>query len=523
MKVMKKTRLLYILPVLALMFNSCYKDKGNYEYKDINEISISGLNTSYDVLFRVDTLRIEPQIDFTMDTQDPDRYVYEWRVGTATDNNKRPLIGSERNLEYPVTLLPGSYTLYFNVRDKETGVTWTQGTTVVVTTAVATGFYISGEDAEGFMDVDMVAMLPADTVIVKSLLADNGMPRYRQPIRAFHTGTTSNARNAKLWVLSKEGSYFVSTNTFETAPDNVFKNFVFTTFQLPGDIYPADVAPKVYAANGSSMVSGGSSRVVLTNTGHLFFANLFNGDIYGNPVNRIAAKPLETFKLAPYLMYTTQRWNKYLVFDEDNNRFLWGTGGGVPSTMLTALTDAGGPFPWNQGETNRKLVYAENVKNFDDGSSLGNSYALMKDDQNEFHIYKIYVEGTFAPVKRGYYHIKPIAQDFQNASLYSFASTRPAMFYAVGSKLYAYDFNPGFEKSYLVQDFGEEITMVNVDAQYGNGSQLYVATYNPITGGTIRKFTMGDDLNNLVMTMAEDVHWTGLLKVRKMDWRRSTH
>lgn len=510
-----------IIPALMLFVTSCYKDEGNYDYKDINEITISDLGGPYQVLFRVDTLRIEPELEFTMDTNDPDRYVYEWRAGTLLDNNKRPLIGSEKNLEYPITLLPGSYTLYYNVRDKVTGVTWTRSTSVQVTTAVATGFYLAGEDEEGYSEVDMVAVLPADTVIVKGLLTDNGMPRYRQPIRTFHTGTSSSASYVKLWVMSGEGSYFVNTTTFETSPLNVFNRLVFSTFDLPEDIYPVEVAPRVFSSSGSQMTSA-FSRIVLTNTGDLFAASLFQGDIYGNPVNRIASRPLETIRLAPFLMYTTTRWNKFLVFDEDNGRFLWGTGGSVPGAMLTVLNDSGGPFPWNQGETNRKLIYAENTKNFDDGSSFGNSFALMKDDQNQFHIYKFYAEGISAPAKRGYYPIKPVAESFEQASDYSFASTRTVLFYSVGSKLYAYDYNPGFEKNYLVHDFGEEITMVHVDAQVGIGNELYVATYNPVDGGTIRKFTMGNDLNNLEVTMANDVHWTGLLKVKNMDWRRST-
>ena len=507
--------------MLLIGLSSCFKDKGGYDYVDINEITISEMGGPYDLLFKVDTLKISPKLNFTMDTNDPDRYRYEWRIGVAATNEsqKRPLVSNERNLVFPVDLLPNSYTVYYNIYDKITEVTWTSIASLRVTTAIATGFYITGEE-DGFSEVDMVAMQPNDTLIIKNLLKGNGMPRYRNPIRTIHTGSTGNQNNVKLWFLGGEGSYYVNTKTFEAKQSNTFKNMVFTTFNLPLDIYPVDIAPKSFSAAGST--TGTYSRVMITNNGYLFAASLMNGDLYGNPVNRVSSKPLEPFKLFPYIMYTPVRWDKYMVFDTENRRFMYGSGGSVPANMLTPLTDAGGPFPWNQMGTGRTLHYAENTRNYDDGSTMGNSFAIMKDSANQSHIYKFYVAGAFSPVKRGYYKILPIAENFNQANIYAFSSTRKLLYYAVGSKLYAYDYNPGLEKNYLVQDFGEEITMLNADIQQSNGSQLYVATYSKENKGTIRKFNVGPDLNNVTLTADESVLWKGLIKVKAMDWRNST-
>ena len=44
---------------MVLFFYACYDDKGNYEYRDINEITVEGIDASYarDV---DDSLRIYP-------------------------------------------------------------------------------------------------------------------------------------------------------------------------------------------------------------------------------------------------------------------------------------------------------------------------------------------------------------------------------------------------------------------------------------------------------------------------------
>lgn len=130
--------------------------------------------------------------------------------------------------------------------------------------------------------------------------------------------------------------------------------------------------------------------------------------------------------------------------------------------------------------------------------------------------------GITLPTKLAYYRITDVAKDIDKASLFAFSSTQKILFYAVGSKLYGYDYNLGLEKLYLIEDFEDEITMINCDIQQGNGSQLYVATYNPQTKRTIQKYITGTNPNNLVMTKVADVKWEGLLKVKSMTWRNST-
>ena len=59
---------------------ACYDDKGSYDYKDVNEVEVDGLVTSYNLIFKKDTLKITTELKFTKDRLKLDRYGYEWIV-----------------------------------------------------------------------------------------------------------------------------------------------------------------------------------------------------------------------------------------------------------------------------------------------------------------------------------------------------------------------------------------------------------------------------------------------------------
>ncbi|MEI3420272.1 MAG: hypothetical protein V8R91_03995, partial [Butyricimonas faecihominis] len=46
----------------------------------MNEVEVDGLGTSYNLIFKKDTLKITPELKFTQDSLSLDRYGYEWIV-----------------------------------------------------------------------------------------------------------------------------------------------------------------------------------------------------------------------------------------------------------------------------------------------------------------------------------------------------------------------------------------------------------------------------------------------------------
>ena len=76
-------------------------------------------------------------------------------------------------------------------------------------------------------------------------------------------------------------------------------------------------------------------------------------------------------------------------------------------------------------------------------------------------------------------------------------------------------------KIVLVKDFGDEITMIHSDIQTGSYVDLYVATYNQTTKGTLHKMVLQNNTNTIEMKEDESLKWKGLSKIKNMSWKNA--
>ncbi len=506
----------HILLLLALFFMAaCSKDEGNYDYQAINELDIQDIKTEYLLRTGIDTLKIKPKIAGTLDPSvAPDRYRYLWIVRLSTF--VYDTVGREKDLTYPIKLNPIPYDLFYRVLDKETGVTWAANVKLNISTPFSKGILIMGEDTEGYAEAEMLSML-SDTVHVKHILSSSNLPKLRDPISLVHTSGSANY--SKLWAFTKSGSYFLDRATMAGNPANNFKRTLYISEALDeSTLHPVAYAPQIRTAAGA--IGSTLYRAMITKGGDVFASVplLMGGDYFNNPVNRLATAQSVRIPAAPYILYPINSMSSFMWYDTQNNRFLNYTsiGSAVASTTLADV--AGSAFPWNQ-PAGRTLVYAENTRNTDGGSTNGNSFAIMKDADNTHHIYKFYANGT-NPAKRALYTVKSIATDFDRAKFYAFSSNRTVVFYAVDNKLYAYDYNTGFEKIYTFPEINDEISMIKFDTQIDYLlNSLYIATYNPSTKGTLRRYVVGSNPNVVEINLVENSTWSGLVKVKDINWR----
>jgi hypothetical protein len=524
---MKKYILL--LWALSLLVLSCSEDKGHYNYKEINEVTISGLASTYNVLYRTDTLRITPQITFTDDDGDSDRYEYIWEVGRPRFTSEVPLavLGHERDLNYFVELPAGEYMLYMGVTDKETGVRWTStaSSRINVRLPLSRGLLIIGEDDEGYADVNMIAML-TDTVVVKGLLRNNGLPSMRNPRQIMFSGEYYLATSilnqwTELWVMTGDGAYYLDLNTLQGNPENNFQKWVFTVFDTPNLLPVYFHAKTIWWQHGWLM----SGIQMVCNDGDYVFRYATSQGGYGDPINRMNATTTSLVKVFPYpfiSILTSESNSNDIYYDRDSHRFLFTlAAGGYHFDVLTDNpTD---PFPWQQ-PAGREMVYGENTANIT-GNARGNSFALMKENTGKWYIYMFGVAGNntsrnlTSPAKYNNYEIEPgTLPRIDEAKLFAFASRRTLMFYAVGSTLYAYDYSA---KVVYQQNLGDEITMIEFNIWPRDYSDFYVATYNPVTKGKLQRYILGVGPNSLDLR-AHTSKWDGLVKIVDIDWRNST-
>ena len=475
-------RLVYII-VFALGLTACYDDKGSYDYHDICEVNIEGLESVYETVYRESVLEIDPTVTVTEgNIGDTTRFAYEWRANVPY--NSTELIGTERILNYRVELAPRDYTLYFRVTDRQTGVVTVATSTLKVGTAYSKGILLIGENTQGEADVQMLSMVK-DTVLYKELLKNSGLPVLKNPVDIIHTGAAGNSNYIKLWVLTGSQAYSMDRKTFAGSESDVFGKLLFMDRTFDTEFVPVDIIPRVKDKSGKN---GGSSyyRTVVCNNGYIFNAStlLMGGDYYNNPVNCLTSDQNTYYKAFLYLFYTLNSYSGgFLWFDVENRRFLTVKNSIAVSDLLE--DQAGDPFPWNQGTTGRTLVYGENT--LDVGSSNGNSFAILKDPAGAY--------------------------------FYAFSSRRTVVYYAVGATLHAYDYNKGNERHYTF-DMGDPITMLYCDtAIEPNANPLYVATYNATTGGKLQKYIQGVNPDKVELEADEKSCWEGLMKIKKMSWR----
>lgn len=107
---MKTLKYIICLGCISLM-TSCYEDEGNYDYHDINEVTITGVPESQEI-DRLETLSITPTLEGTLYGEDESNYEYEWELNGS-------VISTEKDLNYEVTNSTGSYTLRYSVIDKD--------------------------------------------------------------------------------------------------------------------------------------------------------------------------------------------------------------------------------------------------------------------------------------------------------------------------------------------------------------------------------------------------------------------
>lgn len=513
-------KLLAYVQVLVLPFLlSCSEDDGNYDYRAINDVTISGIEESYTALNGTDKLEISPVI--TTAFNDDSRLTYEWKVqrDNTPYSSYRAVLGTEKNLSWEVQVpYTGEWVLMLRVTDTETGVVTLASTKVNVTTRTGNGILVIGENLEGKSQVDFIS-IAGDTLVMKNVLNEGtGFNNNGKPVNICKPGRLMSifaSLLANIWVMTDEDAWRVNLNDFSIMAGSSFRDntYVIDDSQITGDFHLVDFYPHLRkVSNGTSL---SFDNIAISSNGLLFIGSTG----FVDPINVLSDEKGISFA-KPYVLSCDGYGSvsNFVFYDETHERFLQGN---MYSTYSTRLTDnEGDAFPWNNQAVGRTLQFAQNSTNTDEGSTYGNSFALMRDKTtNEYYVYKFYVSPG-AVTKINCYKPGKVATDLDKASFHVFSSKRTALYYTVGSKLYGLDYNKGNEKVTLIRDFGDEITMMRWDDIIEpNSDFIYLATYNPTTGGTLMKLKQGTNPDKLEVEEVEGSKWTGLSKVKGMTWK----
>lgn len=508
MKVMKKEIGLLVLLAICLC-TGCYDDKGNYDYHEFNEITIedSGFDTAYILTSFVDTLKISPKLNFKLG--ESKNLTFEWVARSNGINFPEYPIGNERDLVYPVTLPTETYTLFFKVKDTLNTMEYSNATVMQVQDLLTSGWVVLGENSNGEAQMDMITF-SVDTMVLKDILHDSGLPVLRNPEKVW---VVDNYTNNMIHVSTGDGTYRLTRDDFKGG-DHTHLKYNFFDPGLLGHYVLQDVA----------QVSGYNRAAIIDNT---LFHNgfLISSAVFQNPANHYQGS-YDLFTIGNKIAYNPKSMVfMYVVYNNDEKRFVY-TGGRAyasPAGYCDTLKDTRddiGIFSWKTG-----LDYVTNISSrFLDGYS----YTILTDGAGDYYLYSYllkYEWGMDKMVKNKRYLLDK-ATDIDKAKFFGASAQRSYLIYATGSKLYTYDYIA--EKVKLIEDFGDqEITLLHydilIDTRAGDDF-FYVGTYDPSkpkeTGGTLTRYKVVNDPNNIIVEEVPGFSWSGLCKIKSIDFKR---
>ncbi|MBL1410427.1 PKD-like family lipoprotein [Sphingobacterium faecale] len=427
---------------LLLTILSCYKDKGNYDLHDVNQISVQRDGGDTIHVNQFDTLRVHPVLAQTMSVSETD-LDFEWSAYLYPVPSGNIELGTGRDLKTFVDMPPGTYKLKLKVTDRKTQVPFVKEFLMLISGKFSEGWFVLEEDGNGDKEVSIIKS--DETLRNLFGLANNGqkLPKSTHTVRV----GTDISSSQFVSMLGHENAIEVSSYTFQ-ATTQAKDWFV--------------VAPKKLAIENYFFTKLGANAF-LVNDGDIYYHDLLHS---GTP--KFGAAIVGDWKIAKY-GFVQNALSTTFLYDTKNKRFLKMVSGRV--TEFSNPT--GSAFDMNNVQ--RELVYG--------GVSLGDFYNCLFRDQGtgKYAVYRISVTAAVPAAEK--YDVLD-APELENAVFFASSGAYLHMYYAVGRNIYLLDIPA--QRARLVYTFpaDEMITSLKLKQAQGllvnypdNNKTLGVATY----------------------------------------------
>lgn len=454
----------YIILVLWLAcgFISCYNDKGNYDYREIDELTITGIpEEAISAMYKAENLVLSPTViskfegDISADNPNYE-FAYYYDEAAGGDYLISSLLDSSKvkDLNILAEVDPGNYSGWFKVKDLRTNIITTAEFSMNIVTSTTKGWLILCEEgADRKVRVDMIGEV-GDRVVTSRDVMDflpesHGAFSMYMESNMMYTGS-----NPYLNIYTEDGSYRV----YSTGG-----NFSRTSY---GDTRGVEF---IRAINDVIAVEDGSySNLVITTDGDVYQRRGTNS-LYDVKINVDIPLTEPTYKIAPFVGVSWSQ-NAYngVLYDQTNKEFKYFLSYAYNivngEKYLFNPTEPATPeakyFDWKTG---KDMVYMS-------GTAQGNRvYALMKDASGKYSIYGITTGQYQASVTQYIARDNIEAPGLSSATCYAFHPTLPFLFYNSGNEVYLYDMSTQSAQCVITLGTGEEVSMLKFNKLRGSG------------------------------------------------------
>lgn len=440
-----------ILSLLLSGLASCYKDKGNYTYHPLKQITIDSLVNLK--RFYMDSLVINPGVAVDKGTES--ELDFQWSMFPTTQSMEalpaQPEIISRSKvlrirLEKAVRQYP--YVVILRVTDKATGVSTYRRFELMISSPFASGWLVLS-DRNNISDVDIITR--EDSVISR--------------IYELVNGTAIKGKGTRLRLL---GAYSGADELFIQTEDNLLqvRNPEFNLLQDAAAMFytkPDRVSPQYLAINDY-----GTQRY-LVNSGKVFGASTLNNGKYGLPY-------IGDYEAAPFIAGGSYS----AVYDKKNGRFLK-----IPvlsnSVTMEAFTELKPDPAFDVNNIKGDLMYMEQ------GPDL--SYHFFREAGGNIRLYGLNTYSNDAP---GAFTQQVAATELKQATAFAISGTLPLTYFAAGNSLYLYDI--GANQARKLYDFpaGSTVPVIRMlkDWNSDDDNSFLAVGVNSGSNGTVYYFKL---------------------------------
>lgn len=495
----KNIKIQFFLSLLLVLNYSCTEDEGNYDYNEINEIAVTGIEETY-TAYSGEYFKIAPNLNPTIDDgNNPDRYTYEWTALNLSkllaDPTAKTLIATTKDLDGILKLPSGKYTIYYFVKDKVTGVTWQQEPfTLNVVSSIYEGWLVVG-NVDGKARLDMVSILPGipEPRIITDVLDASGsalkLAGTAVDVSCFGSATASSAYGVYV-TATETGTARLDPDSFGWAQS---QNFAYETL---GGAFPTNFGIDFMETPGA-----GGENFVYSKGNIYYYYRAFNIK-YGLPQN-IMETETKTFYAAPFIASNSGSAATPVFFNNDTRAFVRFSYSKGNCSAMPPLSPTETVLDWNN--TNSDLIYMTTS-----GFNGYENFAVLKNRStgkyNLLRFSKTLVQSYYKEILN--------APEFDKATRFAVSPDSGYLFYAVGGKVYEYDHGTQSAKL-MINKGAEEITYIAFNSLAKNADKkLIVGSYG--TTGTLELYTVPPVNGDLILTNT----YSGLSKIVDVAYRR---
>ncbi len=457
----------------VVLLTACYKDKGNYNYTQVNKITVTDAKAASRMfLFQGDMLQLNPAVQQSIPSDD---LSYLWFVYNNSTNSDytlpRDTIARTLNLNHKITgdifVLGENYRLTLKVTDNKTGISSFVLYDITISNKYGMGWLLFEEKGNGN---DLSIVLPDNTAEynIYSMLNPSA-PLAGKPVSitasSFSVTDDLSTPNKRIYLQTENDAIELNNLTLTKKFD-----IGYLFFARPSIVKPTYIGWTAYISGTAPYQRMG----VAINNGQMH-TNLVGGFPGAKKWGNALPNPngVYDYDIAPYFAGATTSSPTYpiVVYDKKYKRFYT-----VGANALTAFpAAASNHFDMNNVGMDLLML---------DSSNVANQYnAVVKDATTPYLLQFKTITTTADPVAT-------VGKTAMNApgimnTKYIAASTlTPHIFYATGNKVYKYEVTSNTNAEAFSFPANESVTAIDYQKAIPGTTQqrLVVATWNGSQG-----------------------------------------